>query len=241
MSLRLSSADALFLDFDGTLVEFASTPEAVVVSRELQLLLQAWNKALSGAVCLVSGRSLDSLRALVDLPLCMAGSHGSEWWYGRGEVESLALENPSFCKLKTQLQAFAREENLLAEDKGHSLAMHFRQSPEKEAALDTYIDRQLQGVTHVRLIKGNCVREIQPQGVDKGTALGHFMQNAPFKGRRPVYLGDDTTDEDAFAWVNQRSGLSVKVGSGETCAQYRLSHCGEVFAFLTTQLKKLDE
>ncbi|HEY7886410.1 MAG TPA: trehalose-phosphatase, partial [Cellvibrionaceae bacterium] len=91
----------------------------------------------------------------------------------------------------------------------------------------------------IRVIAGNCVREIQPTGVDKGVAIARFMGLAQFAGRQPVYIGDDTTDEDGFAWVNKHDGISIKVGEGDTCAKRRLANTGEVFAFLQEQLNKL--
>lgn len=240
--LRLQTTDALFLDFDGTLVGFADTPEAVEVSQELRTLLTAWHSKLNGALALISGRELSSLQRHVDLPLPMAGSHGAEWWYGTGQVQSLSLINDEFRHIKQQLKILAQQENLLLEDKGKALAIHFRQQPEKEQRLDSYLDEILFRFpsAKVRLIKGNCVRELQPLGVDKGVALARFMQTNPFKDRRPVYLGDDTTDEDAFAWVNMNQGLSIKVGEGPSCARARMNNPGEVFAFLKSQLIKLD-
>lgn len=243
MSLSILSSDALFLDFDGTLVDFAPTPEAVEVSPVLKDLLLSWHERLQGALALISGRSLASLREQVALPLTMAGSHGAEWCYSGGEGQTLSLNNREFLHMKARLQAFAREESLLAEDKGQALAVHFRRQPHKEALVDRYIDELMAQLPdgRIRIIKGSCVRELQPLGVDKGTALARFMQNSPFTGRRPVYMGDDTTDEDAFAWINANGGLSVKVGEGKTCARERLSSTGEVLAFLQSQLITLDE
>ncbi len=243
MPLKMLPTDALFLDFDGTLVDFAPTPESVEVSEDLRRLLMECHQQLQGALALISGRSLASLQELVALPLSMAGSHGAEWWFGEGETQRLSLNNREFLDMKAQLQSFAGAEGLLAEDKGQALAVHFRQQPEKECLVDRYIEALLARLpdARIRIIKGNCVRELQPQGVDKGTALARFMQNSPFKGRRPVYLGDDTTDEDAFAWVNAKGGLSIKVGRGKTCARERLSSTGEVFAFLQSELVRLDD
>lgn len=237
----LSVDDALFLDFDGTLVELAPTPEAIEVPESLGPLLERWRDRLDGALALVSGRSLDSLQRHMPQPLAMAGSHGAEWCDSAGQRDQAVQHAPEFARLKRALIDYASREGLLYEDKGHALALHFRQQPESQPALDREIERRLAGAeSDIRLIRGNAVRELQPVGVDKGAALARFMQRAPFRGRRPVYLGDDTTDEDAFEWVNARGGLTVKVGSGPTKARERLADPRTVLDFMHRELNRLD-
>lgn len=232
---------AYFLDFDGTLVNFADDPEGVYVADELRQALTGLEQITNGAIALISGRSISSLSNLIQLPLSMAGSHGAEWRVGDGDIESVSLESDAFQGIKTSLLSFAEVHGLIVEDKGHAVALHYRVKPELKAVLDDYIDSDLMlgQRTDVRVIRGNCVREIQPKGVDKGVAIARFMGMPPFEGRVPVYVGDDTTDEDGFAWVNDHDGISVKVGTGDSCAKYRLSDPGEVFAFLRGQLDKL--
>lgn len=234
---------ALFLDFDGTLVDFAPTPEGVYVSDELRQVLAGLALQLNGALALVSGRGLESLAGLVDLPLTMAGSHGAEWRFGDGPVMQRELESSQFISIRAKLLSFAEEQGLIVEDKGHAAAIHYRGKEHLRDLVDSYIEDELMlaECTDIRVIKGNCVREIQPVGVDKGVAIAHFMSTYPFAGRRPVYIGDDTTDEDGFAWVNQHEGVSIKVGGGDTCAGVRFSDTGEVLAFLHLQLKRLEE
>lgn len=232
---------ALFLDFDGTLVDFASTPEGVVVSHKLRRLLGELALQLEGALALVSGRSIGSLSELVKLPLTMAGSHGAEWRYGDGPLNHADIAFGEFNNIKSRLLEFAELQSLIAEDKGHAVALHYRGQEDKKSILDALIDDELMlgARTDVRVIRGNCVREIQPVGVDKGGAIAQFMSREPFAGRQPVYIGDDTTDEDAFAWVNDHGGVSIKVGEGDTCAGVRFTDTGEVLAFLQLQLDKL--
>ncbi|WP_339616381.1 trehalose-phosphatase [uncultured Gilvimarinus sp.] len=241
MNITQTDNIALFLDFDGTLVDFADTPEGVIVSPVLRDVLAQLSLQLNGALALVSGRSIQSLNALVGLPLTMAGSHGAEWRYGDGVLQSAALSNPVFAQVRTQLLGFADKHGLIAEDKGHAVALHYRTNPDKQPTLEAYIADEL-GLDQnqeVRVIRGNCVYEIQPVGVDKGVAIARFMSSDPFTGRQPVYIGDDTTDEDGFAWVNAQGGVSIKVGEGPSCAGVRLSDTGEVLAFLQLQLDKL--
>lgn len=241
MQITRTDNMALFLDFDGTLVDFASTPEGVQVPQELLQTLNDLAVQLDGALALVSGRSIDSLSQLVQLPLPIAGSHGAEWRLAAGPVVERDLSSGAFDGIKSKLLQYAEKADLIAEDKGHAVALHYRGKEDLRESLDHFIDTDLRlnERTDMRVIKGNCVREIQPTGVDKGVAIAHFMGMEPFKGRQPVYIGDDTTDEDGFAWVNHNGGVSIKVGEGNTCAGVRLADTGEVFAFLRGQLDKL--
>lgn len=234
---------ALFLDFDGTLVDFAETPESVEVSGELRALLQALNRHLCGALAVVSGRSLESLDALLGLPeIAAAGGHGAEWRLGGGDthhIEGVDLE--ALADVRAKLAPVAAENALLLEDKGHSLALHFRSRPNMEAPLDEFIASQIAPLPGIRVITGNCVREIQARGVDKGLAVARFMRLDPFSGRTPCYIGDDTTDEDAFAWVNERTGVSIKVGTGPSEAKSRLAGVMDVHQFLQRSLSRGNE
>lgn len=231
---------ALFLDFDGTLVDFAETPEAVEVSDELRALLRALNKHLSGALAVVSGRSLESLDALLGLPeIAAAGGHGAEWRLGNGETQHAeGVDLQALADVRVKLAPLAAEHALLLEDKGHSLALHFRSRPNVEAPLDEFIASQISPLPGIRVIAGNCVREVQARGVDKGVAVARFMQLNPFSGRRPCYIGDDTTDEDAFAWVNGRDGVSIKVGTAPSRAESRLGSVMDVHQFLQRSLSR---
>lgn len=239
LELNLSRT-ALFLDFDGTLVDFAETPDAVEVPVALRALLLDLNEHLSGALALVSGRSIESLDSLLKLPqLSAAGGHGAEWRIQEGEVQRAAEVNvEALVRVREKLAPLAAEHALLLEDKGHSLALHFRSRPSVEAPLDDFIAAEIQGLPGIRVISGNCVREIQAGGIDKGMAVARFMHSplSPFRGRIPCYIGDDTTDEDAFAWVNEHAGRSVKVGEGETLARERLLGVEQVHDFLQRSL-----
>jgi len=239
LELNLSQT-ALFLDFDGTLVDFAETPEAVEVPDTLRTLLLDLNEHLSGALALVSGRSIESLDSLLKLPqLSAAGGHGAEWRIEGGQVQRASeVKVDALARVRDKLAPLAAEHALLLEDKGHSLALHFRSRPSVEAPLDQFIAAEIQALPGIRVISGNCVREIQVRGVDKGMAVARFMHSklGPFLGRTPCYIGDDTTDEDAFAWVNDNAGRSVKVGAGDTIAQERLLGVEQVHDFLQRSL-----
>ncbi|MCR6652123.1 MAG: trehalose-phosphatase [Cellvibrionaceae bacterium] len=230
------TSSALFLDFDGTLVEFADQPEAVFIPPELPDLLSQLFKKLNGAVALVSGRSIASLDSFLDLTrIPVAGGHGAEW---RAQDINGAedLYAPDFLLAVDLLTDFAQTHHLLLENKRHSAALHFRQFPEIKKTVDQFVESHIEVLQGLRVIYGNCVREIQPKGMDKGKAVARFMQLPDFAGRHPVYIGDDTTDEDAFQWVNANHGVSCKVGGGITSAQYRLESVEDVRNFLANFL-----
>lgn len=226
------TSNALFLDFDGTLVDFADQPEAVIVPPQLPILLDQLFLSLDGALALISGRSIASLDSLLNLSsIPAAGSHGAEWRLN-GVLQTVDLNTPSFSDAVKLLTTFAVSHDLLFENKPHSFALHFRQQPELKAKVDQFLADHIETMLDLRVIYGNCVREVQPRGMDKGKAVARFMTQPPFAGRRPIYIGDDTTDEDAFQWVNANQGWSFKVGEGVTAAQYRLSDVTDTYRYL---------
>ncbi len=232
------TSNALFLDFDGTLVEFADQPESVFIPSYLPDLLEHLYAELNGALALISGRSIASLDSLLDLPhIPLAGGHGAEWRVG-GNYQIDERHSPDFAVAAELLIDFARLHNLLFENKGHSVALHFRQHPEMKKNVDQFIASHIEALAGLRVIYGNCVREIQPKGMDKGKAVARFMQMPPFAGRLPVYIGDDTTDEDAFQWVNANHGVSCKVGGGMTSAQQRIESVAGVRRYLADLFAK---
>ena len=227
---------ALFLDVDGTILKFASTPEGVAPPDGLRGLLESVAGALGGALALVSGRTiadLDHLFAPLRLPL--AGLHGLERRDAQGQVHILA-EAESLDHLRAPLAELAgSREGLLLEDKGRALAVHYRRTPGQAAAVRQEVDRLVEPSNRdLRVIHGNMVSEIKPRRADKGTAIRAFMAEAPFAGRRPVFLGDDVTDEDGFAAVDQLGGLAIRVGEDEreTRASYSLADVDAVVAWL---------
>jgi len=231
---------AYFLDVDGTLLEFADSPSDVQVDDVLPGFISAVSRRCNGALALISGRSLYDLDLRLGMPeLPMAGQHGLERRDGFGRVyrhtvspvclKALAAEIASLC---------GRHPGLLLEDKGATLAVHYRRVPR----LGGYVYRLLadwverNGGGGLQLQKGKHVIEVKPAGYDKGSAIREFMTQAPFSGRRPVFIGDDLTDEHGFAYINNVGGISVKVGSGRTEAHYRLPNVSEVRAWLSEML-----
>lgn len=215
---------AWFLDMDGTLIDIAPTPSAILIPEELPPLLQRLADVHGGAVALVSGRTLNNLRQLVapfDPPA--AGLHGLEWRDGAGMVGGLEAP-PGLDDIRRRMGLEAEQfTGLLLEDKGRALALHFRQAPHLAEHVRRTAEAVLLDHPEYCLMAGKMVMEIRPKGADKGSAVAAFMRSAPFAGRRPVFVGDDVTDEDGFAAANRLGGLSVLVGPmRDTLAGHRL-------------------
>ncbi|MBG9388802.1 trehalose-phosphatase [Caenimonas aquaedulcis] len=219
----LTPSCALFLDFDGSLVDIAPAPEDVIVPSRLVATLSSLHERLGGAVAVISGRPMSQIdEFLAPLKLPAAGVHGAERRSADGVVR-LLMTSPLEDVENAALTLAARHPALRVENKRGSLALHFRQAPDLEAlcvqAMQAAVDRT-PGLT---LLRGKMVVEAKPSGATKGHAIEAFMREAPFAGRRPVFAGDDTTDEAGFAVVQQLGGVGVKVGSGETLARERLA------------------
>ena len=219
------AAWALFLDFDGTLIDLAATPDAVVVTSRLRTVLAACAAALGGAVAVVSGRPIAALDALLGpLTLPAAGQHGLELRMPDGSVEHAPRLAPELETLRGRLLALAHEdERLVFEDKGSTIALHFRRAPEREAALRMLVAEAAARHDGHEVLNGKMVVEVRPAHADKGQAVARYLETPPFRGRKPVFAGDDLTDEDGFAVVNRLGGISVKVGAGPSGAAYRVS------------------
>jgi trehalose 6-phosphate phosphatase len=207
---------AFFLDVDGTLVDIAPTPDAVVVDDELRAMLRALVFGSHGAVALVSGRAISVLDDLFSpLLLPCAGLHGFERRTAAGNYLRKPLPPGHLLSEAREqlLRLNGAYPELLLEDKRFSLALHFRQAPQLEALVTERVE-EIAGTLapHFEVQRGRCVVEIRPAQANKATALAEFMQEEPFRGRRPLCLGDDLTDEYAFEWVNAAGGLSISVG-----------------------------
>lgn len=227
---------ALFLDVDGTLLEIAETPQAVRVSESLKELLSQLSSKLDGALALVSGRSLADLDALfAPLRLCAAGVHGCERRDVQGSLVRTAIDRTQIVAARAALERFIQEhEGLLLEDKGISLAVHFRRAPDLAPLVRAELAQICEQLGSTFAIQaGKCVFELRPSHCTKGQSIAAFMRQPPFAGRVPMFLGDDVTDEDGFAIVNQMGGLSIRVGGpATTLAQQRLPSVSQAIAWL---------
>lgn len=231
---------AYFLDVDGTLIDIAETPDAVVIDAALLDLIARLHRQSGGAMALVSGRAISDLEKLLSaLHLPLAGQHGLERRDATGRLWMHAASPAAKCTIKEALApVLAQHADLLLEDKGLTLALHYRQAPQ----LAYYVQRLMNQLARdadagLEVQYGKFVAEIKPSGIDKGTAVAEYLAEAPFTGRRAVFIGDDLNDEHGFAEVNRLAGISIKVGKGPSCARYRLHDVAAVRHWLGDALK----
>jgi trehalose 6-phosphate phosphatase len=225
---------AYFLDVDGTLIDIADTPDAVHVDSALLELIARMQRASGGAVALVSGRALSFLdQRLGKLRLPLAGQHGLERRDAAGRLWTSAAPPAAKSAIKEALApVLARHPGLLLEDKGLTLALHYRLAPQLASYAHRLMAQLAATGAGLEVQRGRRVAEIKPSGIDKGTAIAAYLREPPFSGRLPVFIGDDRNDEHGFAEVNKRNGISIKVGAGASCARFRLGDVAAVRRWL---------
>jgi trehalose 6-phosphate phosphatase len=235
---KLDRLAALFLDVDGTLLEIAARSDLVRVPPKLPALLGDLGIQRGGALALISGRPLAELDLLFQ-PWrgAAAGVHGAERRRVDGTFAHCADDAAAAAldEIRPRLTALAHvRSGLFFEDKASSLALHYRLAPEFAAEVHALAETLLQQAgTALRLIVGKMVVEFQPRGVNKGAAIAAFMSEPPFLGRRPIFLGDDATDEDGFAEIDRRGGVAIRVGGpAKTHASFALPSVAAVLAWL---------
>lgn len=239
----LDPQGALFLDVDGTLLEIAARPELVQVSPMLPLLLDQLTRQRGGALALVSGRRIADLDNLFG-PWrgAVAGMHGGERRRADGSHAELGEDaadreaGAALDRLRPALRLFVgRSPGLLLEDKGQTLALHYRLAAHLGETCRQFTQMLVaQESDRLRLIDGKMVFELQPRHHGKNGAIAAFMSEPPFRGRIPVFLGDDTTDEDGFVEINRSGGLSIRVGPASvgTAATFSLPSVSAVYEWL---------
>jgi trehalose 6-phosphate phosphatase len=235
----ITTDSALFLDFDGTLVELAAQPEAVVIPPSLPGILASLYVYLGGALALVSGRRLLDLDAfLAPLQLPSAVEHGAQ----RRTAEGLLISAPSAdmrYALRAAQDLLDSHPGLKLEQKTLALSLHYRHAPELEALCLSVMRAATARSSGLELIQGKFVIDLKPSGVSKGTAIAAFMTEPPFAGRIPVFAGDDVTDESGFAQVQRMGGHAVKVGTGETIARHRCVDVQQLSTWLESAQAKV--
>ena len=231
--ISLLTGASLFLDFDGTMVEIAASPSAVTVTDDLLDLLALLHSRLDGRLAIVSGRSATEVEELLSpLQLDIAGSHGLETRTGGGAMR-LARRPDILDSVASKLRSLARQHpGVLVEEKPLGVALHYRQAPDAEPACREAIAR-LADLADLEVQPGKMVLELRPRGSDKGAAVLAMMTGSRFAGTRPIYLGDDLTDEPAFAAAETLGGVGVLVGElRETSASYAIPTVGETLKWL---------
>lgn len=230
--LRGQGPISLFLDFDGTLVELADLPTSISVPDRLGARLEELADRLSGRLALVSGRSLPDLQSFLGNPaLARAGSHGLARTLADGAVLGEAPESlPEGAR--TSVEEFAVANRFVLERKPHGVALHYRTTPGLESAGLEFAEH-LARLHGLQMKRGSCVIELVSRDADKGRAVRAFMDIEPFAGSRPVFIGDDITDEDGFAAVSALGGFGIIVGHRQpTAATHRLANVSAVHSWL---------
>ncbi|MFC5435901.1 trehalose-phosphatase [Rhodanobacter umsongensis] len=233
---------AVFLDVDGTLLDFADDPLSVRPGASLLALLHALHQALDGALALVSGRELADLdRMFAASHWAAAGLHGLQLRHADGGRRNFAVVPADQAHMREAARALAGHfEGVQMEDKQAAIALHCRRAPAQWASLHEAAAALVAQLPGYELQPGNLVLEFKPVGMDKGHAVLELLQRAPFAGRRPVYLGDDLTDEHAFASINSRHGLSVRIGTRQpSLAEFTLPGPAAAEAWLSRVLDAL--
>lgn len=223
---------ALFLDFDGTLIEIASGPDAINVPDNLPSRFASLAARLEGRLALVSGRGLDNINHHVGpLTIARAGSHGADRVLADDSVLGEPAQ-PLSPNVVEALSDLAKEHGALFERKAHGGALHYRPNPEKGEAIG--VAAEAIAKAHCLIAKrGKCVIELVRPGADKCGAVAAFMNVAPFAGSMPVFVGDDVTDEDGFSAAEKLGGFGIAVGEREPQnARYHLPQVKDVHEWL---------
>lgn len=203
---------ALFLDIDGTLLDLAATPDAVIVPPGLPGMLRQLEQRLDGALAILSGRRLTDIDALLRPGLICAAEHGMKLRGPAGEVTNLVVRPALYGHWAKIFHRYAQAmPGLLVEEKEFSLVLHYRRAPEHAEELRRLAEQLVSEADDAELLPAHCAFELRPRGGTKAGALAHFMALPPFAGRKPVFVGDDVTDEPAITKANELGGEGLHV------------------------------
>jgi trehalose 6-phosphate phosphatase len=237
---HLLQGGSLLLDFDGTLVEIAERPDAVVVSAALRDLVVALHDRLDGRVAVISGRPAREVKALLGCPVHVVGSHGLEFAWTDRAVEMAPRPEGLTHVLAAMRDFAAAQPGMLVEDKPLGAALHFRGAPQMADASIALVQR-LANQHDLKLQAGKMMIEARVGGGDKGSAIRRIMLEPGFAGTRPLFLGDDVTDEPGFAVAAALGGAGMLVGDvRESAACYRLKDVTAVRSWLAQAMEGLE-
>lgn len=212
---------ALFLDIDGTMLDIAPQPDAVVVPADLKITLPALSQRLGGAVAIVTGRDIATAdRLFAPIRLAISGQHGAELRAGPSDPVRALRDPGPIAAIGKRLQALAREfPGVRIEEKGLSVGVHFRHAPDAAQAVRAAVCAEERASDDtLEAIQGKMVWDLRPRGLNKGTAVATLMTEPLFAGRIPVVLGDDRTDEDGFGAAAGLRGFGILVGAKRATA-----------------------
>ena len=208
---------ALLLDMDGTLIDLAPTPDAVVVPPGLPAALRTLRDALGGALAIVTGRPVETVdRLFGDAPGAVEGEHGGAIRHAPADVHGATIERPNLPSPPEPwldaAEALVRSfPGSLLERKARGFALHYRQAPEAKEPFHAALSSLLDSAAGFQLHPAHMLWEVRPVGADKGGAVVALMQRPPFAGRVPIFIGDDVTDEDGMREARQRGGAGYRV------------------------------
>jgi trehalose 6-phosphate phosphatase len=224
---------SILLDFDGTLVDFAPRPDAIVLRPGTHELLRSLAERHRGALALVSGRRIVDLdRFLAPLKLAAIGVHGQETRRDGGPVVVRTPPPDLAIARKRIADSSPENDSLLFEDKVSALVLHYRTAPEKRERAFEIAAQAVKGLDELTVVEGHAIAEVREKNVSKADAVPIVASWPEFAGREPVFIGDDKTDEDGFRAAAEAGGYGVKVGPGDTAARYRLADVGAVHEWL---------
>jgi trehalose 6-phosphate phosphatase len=203
---------ALLLDFDGTLVDIAPAPDLVVVPPRLPANMQTLRDLCGGALGIVSGRPIRQIDALLGATFAIAGEHGTAIRHAPdGPIDMLDLPDPPPHWVDAARALVARYPGTLMEPKRHGFVLHYRAAPEAARPLEAVLKVLLAEAPAFHLLAAKMAWEIRPAGTSKATAVRALMARPPFEGRRPVFIGDDVTDEDGMRAAAAMGGFGLRV------------------------------
>jgi trehalose 6-phosphate phosphatase len=215
--------NALFLDFDGSLVDFALLPEKIVVRPDTITLLDNTHRRMNGALAIVTGRRIANIdQHLAPLRLPAAGVHGLEFRAGAGETRRTPVSEELEEARRRLLQALSPNDPVYLEDKHGALVLHYRMHPDQEVRAGRLAEHSVDGLDTLSVVSGHSIFEIRQRDITKANAVRRFMRRPPFEGRVPIFVGDDLTDEDGMRAAAALGGFGVKIGEGKTVATFRL-------------------
>lgn len=230
---------SIFLDFDGTLVDLAATPDAVTLPEDLEQTLAAVARQCAGRLVIVTGRALSSVEPFLggfDGPII--GGHGAEERVEGQHRQVADVDAAVVGRLGDMAEAFAdTHPGLLAERKPTGVVLHFRAAEDQASAAYALLRTLEETHPGFELHHSKMAYELRPANISKDASIARMMQVAPFKGTKPVFFGDDVTDEPALKWVGDNDGIAVKVGEGDTAASLRLPDPKSVRGLLRTWAK----
>jgi len=224
---------AFFFDLDGTLSGLAPTPDEASIPHSTIAALRRLSERPDSAIAILSGRGLKEIdRLTMPLRLCAAGTHGLECRNDSGQILTETLNDAQLNEAYLELNEFADRNKLLLEKKRGAICVHFRSNPSLAIECRRQIERIAQHFSAVRTLHGDMVSEALWSQRNKGHALIDFMAETPFRGKRPIAIGDDVTDEDAFEAAQRAGGIGIKIGKGKTRARIRIETRKPLLAWL---------